>query len=214
VDLGHVKALYDRVGIGGSLRLGTRPVVAVIDLSRGFTDPSCAVGSDLSDVVVATRTLLDHARRAGLPVVFTSIAFHPGDHERLVWLQKMPSLGVLQAGDPAVEIDPRLGRLPDEPVVFKKTASSTAGTELPALLVGLGADTVILCGATTSGCVRATVVDLVQLCYPVLIPRECVGDRASEPHEASLFDLQAKYADVVSLDATLDYLRSVQRAAR
>ena len=200
--------------MNGKLRLGEHPAVVVVDLSCGFTDPSSPVGSDLSDVVAATRTLLDHAREVEVPIVFTSIAFHPHDHERLVWLQKMPGLGVLQAGDPAVELDPGLGRLAHEPIVFKKGASAIAGTELPSLLVSHGVDTVVVCGATTSGCVRATAVDLMQLSYPVLVPRECVGDRAVEPHEANLFDLQEKYAEVSSLDTAVRYLRHELSAVR
>jgi nicotinamidase-related amidase len=205
----ETRELYAEAGIGGRLRLGERPVTLVVDLSRGFTDPHCPIGSDLSAVVEATRTLLEATRRRGLPAIFTSIAFDQHDHQRLTWLQKMPGLAVLLAGDALVEIDPRLERLPDEPVLFKKGASAIAGTDLASLLVGLGADTVVLCGATTSGCVRATAVDLVQMSYPVLIPAECVGDRAPGPHEASLLDLDSKYADVTDLSTTLTYLARV-----
>jgi nicotinamidase-related amidase len=93
--------------------------------------------------------------------------------------------------------------------VVKKGASAFFGTSLAALLTGLGCDTVLVCGATTSGCVRATAVDLLQYGWPTLVPRECVGDRAKAPHDANLFDMQAKYADVVSLDEALDYVASV-----
>jgi nicotinamidase-related amidase len=108
-----------------------------------------------------------------------------------------------------VEIDPRLERREDETVVSKKGASAFFGTNLVAILVSQGIDTVVLCGATTSGCVRATSIDLLQNGYPTLVPRECVGDRAQAPHEANLFDIQAKYADVVSLEEALAYVESV-----
>jgi nicotinamidase-related amidase len=94
--------------------------------------------------------------------------------------------------------------------VLKKGASAFFGTNLPAILVSQSVDSVILCGATTSGCVRATAIDLLQYGYPTLVPRECVGDRAQAPHEANLFDIDAKYADVVPLDDVLDYVESVR----
>jgi len=97
-------------------------------------------------------------------------------------------------------------------VIVKKGASAFFGTNLSAILASLGVDSVVLCGATTSGCVRATAVDLLQHGYPALVPRECVGDRAAPPHEANLFDIQAKYADVVSLEEALERLESAGRA--
>ena len=92
---------------------------------------------------------------------------------------------------------------------MKKGASAFFGTNLVAILVNAGVDTVVLCGATTSGCVRATAIDLLQNGFPAIVPRECVGDRARAPHEANLFDIQAKYADVVGLDEALAYVESV-----
>ena len=121
----------------------------------------------------------------------------------------MPALGDLQLGGRWVEIDPRLEPRDDETVIVKKGASAFFGTNLASILVSQGVDSVILCGATTSGCVRATAIDLLQYGWPTIVPRECVGDRAQAPHEANLFDIQAKYADVVSLDEALAYVESV-----
>jgi N-formylmaleamate deformylase len=126
----------------------------------------------------------------------------------------MPSLHDLVIGTEAVEIDPRLERRPDEPVIVKRGASGFFGTNLSAILVALRVDTVILCGVTTSGCIRATAVDLLQHGFPTIVPRECVGDRVPGPHEANLFDIQAKYADVVSLDDALAYVEQVAQPAR
>jgi nicotinamidase-related amidase len=200
-------AIYEAARIGGSVRRGVRPGVLVIDFNLGFTDPTCAVGSDLTEPVLATRRLLDVAREHEVPVVFTTIAFDPASEASSPWLQKMPGLLELAIGSRWVEIDPRLDRRPEEPIVLKKGASGFFGSALATTLVGRGVDTVVLCGATTSGCVRATAVDLVQYGWPTLVPRECVGDRAQAPHDANLFDIQAKYADVVSLDDALGYLR-------
>ncbi|HEY4621145.1 MAG TPA: isochorismatase family protein, partial [Gaiellaceae bacterium] len=175
----------------------------------GFTDPECPLGADLTAEVEATRRLLDVARAKGLPIVFTTIGFDPSLKDGGLWLQKVPSLGDLQLGGHWVEIDPRLGPRPDETVIVKKGASAFFGTNVAAILISQGIDSIILCGATTSGCIRATAIDLLQYGYPTLVPRECVGDRAQAPHDANLFDIQAKYADVVSLDEVLAYVESV-----
>ena len=95
---------------------------------------------------------------------------------------------------------------------MKKVASAFFGTNLASVLISQGIDSVILCGATTSGCIRATAIDLLQYGFPTLVPRECVGDRAQAPHEANLFDIQAKYADVVPLEEALAYVESVSSA--
>jgi nicotinamidase-related amidase len=183
--------------------------VLVIDFSCGFTDPECPLGSDLTPQVEATRRLLDAAREKSLPVVFTTIAFEPSLKDGGLWMQKVPALATLQIGGRWAEIDPRLGAREDETVLVKKGASGFFGTNLASVLVSQGVDSVILCGATTSGCVRATAVDLLQYGWPTIVPRECVGDRAQAPHDANLFDIQAKYADVVSVDDALGYLDGV-----
>jgi nicotinamidase-related amidase len=149
------------------------------------------------------------ARARGLPVVFTTIGYGPDLKDGGLWLQKVPALGELQVGGRWVAIDPRLEPREDEPVVLKKGASGFFGTNLASILLTQGVDSVVLCGATTSGCIRATAVDLLQYGWPTLVPRECVGDRAQAPHEANLFDIQAKYADVVSVDEALEFLEGV-----
>jgi maleamate amidohydrolase len=203
------RAVYEKAGLGQSVTLGERPAVLVIDFSCGFTDPGCPLGSDLSPEVEATRRLLDVARERGVLVVFTTIAFEPSLKDGGLWMQKVPALGVLQLGGAWAAIDPRLDPREDETVIVKKGASGFFGTNLASVLVSQGVDTVILCGATTSGCVRATAIDLLQYGWPTIVPRECVGDRAQAPHDANLFDIQAKYADVVSVDDALGYLESV-----
>ena len=197
---------YEEAGMGRSLPRGTRPAVLVVDFSCGFTDPVYAAGSDLTAEVRATRVLLDVARGEDVPVIFTTIAFEPGGRDGGLWTKKFPTLAQLQIGDRTEDIDARLGRRPDEIVIRKKGASAFFGTNLSAILVSLGIDTVVLCGATTSGCIRATAVDLMQHGFPALVPRECVGDRAPGPHDANLFDIQAKYADVVSAGDAIAYL--------
>lgn len=187
---------YAGGGLGGMVGLGARPAVIVVDLVTGFTDPVYPPGTDLDDVVTNTRTLLDQARLLGLPVLFTTIAFAPDGVEGRVWRQKMPALECLMEGSDAIAVDKRLARQEAEPLVVKRTASAFGGTGLPAMLVALGADSLVVTGATTSGCVRATVVDACMAGYPTVVPVECVGDRHPGAHQANLFDMQAKYADV------------------
>ncbi len=201
--------IYERARLGQRVTPGSRPAVLVVDFSRGFTDPESTMGSDLTEEVGATNRLLAAARERGMPVIFTTIGFEANLKDGSLWLQKAPGLAELQVGGKWVDIDPRLGRREDEVVILKKGASAFFGTNLPSVLVSENVDTIVLCGATTSGCIRATAVDLLQYGYPTLVPRECVGDRARAPHEANLVDIQAKYADVVSVDDALSYLESV-----
>ena len=206
----EARRVYAAARLGEAVTMGESPAVLVVDFSCGFTDPECPLGSELSAEVEATRRLLDAARAKGLPVIFTTIGFERSLKDGGLWLQKVPALGDLQVGGRWVEIDPRLERREDETIVLKKGASAFFGTNLAAILVSEGIDSVVLCGATTSGCVRATAVDLLQYGFPTLVPRECVGDRAHAPHEANLFDIQAKYADVVSLEDALAYVEGVR----
>lgn len=203
------REVYERARLGQSVTPGSRPAVLVVDFSRGFTDPESTMGSDLTEEVGATNRLLAAARARGIPVIFTTIGFEANLKDGSLWLQKAPGLAELQVGGKWVEIDPRLERREDEVVILKKGASAFFGTNLPSVLVSENVDTLVLCGATTSGCIRATAVDLLQYGYPTLVPRECVGDRARAPHEANLVDIQAKYADVVSVEDALSYLERV-----
>jgi maleamate amidohydrolase len=202
----EARRVYAEARIGEPICLRERPAVLVVDLSCGFTDPASTLGSELTEVVEATRRLLDVARSKGLPAIFTTIAFDAELSDAGIWPTKMPALEELQVGSRWVEIDPRLGRRDDEPIVVKKGASAFFGTNIGALLAARAVDSVVLCGATTSGCVRASAIDLLQHGYPTVVARECVGDRAQAPHEANLFDIQAKYAEVLPLAEVLALL--------
>jgi maleamate amidohydrolase len=209
----QTREIYELARIGQSVTLGARPAVLVVDFSRGFTDPQSTLGSDLTPAVEATGRLLAVAREREIPIIFTTIGFESNLKDGSLWLQKMPALAELQIGGKWVEIDPRLERREEETVILKKGASAFFGTNLPSILVSQDVDTVIMCGATTSGCIRATAIDLLQYGYPTLVPRECVGDRAQGPHEANLVDIQAKYADVVSVEEVQAYIERVSRKA-
>jgi maleamate amidohydrolase len=209
----ETREIYERARLGQSVPLGDRPAVLVVDFSRGFTDPECTMGSDLTREVEATSRVLAAAREAEIPVIFTTIGFEPNLKDGSLWLKKAAGLEELIVGGKWVEIDPRLERREEETVILKKGASAFFGTNLPSILVSQDVDTIVMCGATTSGCIRATAIDLLQYGYPTLVPRECVGDRAQGPHDANLVDIQAKYADVVSVEDALSYLEKVKRKA-
>ena len=191
-------------GFGERQGAGRRPALLVIDMSLGFTSPDSPLHCELEDVVAAIDKLLFAARSKGLPVVYTTVAYGEGDKAAAkAFIEKIPVLMTLAEGSSFTEIDPRLAPRRDEPVLNKLFASAFFGTPLQSLLVAHGCDSVIVTGASTSGCVRATAVDVLQNGYRLTIPREAVGDRNAAAHEQALYDVDAKYGDVVSLDEAL-----------
>lgn len=208
-------AALARAGFGAAVPRGPRPALVVVDLTRGFTEPAFPSGSDLSAEVEATSRLVEAARAGGAPVVWTVISYTPAeaDGDAVAWLRKARGMRALREGSEAVALDPRLDRRPEDPVIVKKGASAFHGSSLAALLAGLHVDTAVICGATTSGCVRATAVDAVQSGFDTLVVADACGDRARGPHDAALYDLQTKYADVVALDDAVSYLDDPFRKA-
>jgi nicotinamidase-related amidase len=179
----------------------------IIDVNNGFTDPDSPLVCELDDTVEAIRRLLDAARRAEAPVVYTTVSYGEGDRVTAkAFIDKVPVLLTLEAGSGWVEIDERIAPRRGEPVLNKLVASAFGGTPLASMLASHGCDSVIVTGASTSGCVRATVVDVLQHGYRPVVPREAVGDRNPAAHDAALYDIDLKYGDVVSLDEVLDAL--------
>ncbi len=191
--------LYRSRGLGSRVGFGSRPAVVVVDYIVGFTDRHSPLAGDFSRELRATKSLLNAMRRRGAPVFFTTTAYDKAMTEAGVFVRKVPSLAVLQRGSRWVEIDPSLKRRQDEVVIEKQYASAFFGTPLASTLHAQGVDTLIVTGCTTSGCVRATAVDGLQHGLRVIVPRECVGDRAPGPHEANLIDIDGKYGDVMSV---------------
>ena len=188
-------------GFHGRAGMGERPALVVVDVNRGFTDPASPLVCELDECVAAIARLLEAFRRAELPVVFTTVCYDDfGKRAAAVFLEKIPALLVLEPGSHWVEIDPRIAPAEGEPVLAKYFASAFFGTTLASVLASAGADTVVVTGASTSGCVRATALDAMQHGYRVVVPREAVGDRNPAAHEANLYDLDTKYADVVSVE--------------
>ncbi|MCC4308268.1 isochorismatase family protein [Alcanivorax marinus] len=188
------------------LAAARRYALVLVDLSLGFTDPGLSpLASEAGAVLDANARLLAAFRERSLPVFFTTVAYERDDQAR-VFREKLPALEVLQAGSGLERIDPRVAPRDDEPVLVKQWASGFFGTDLAARLRAAGADGVVVTGLTTSGCVRATALDALQHDLRTVVPREAVGDRDPDAHQANLKDLGIKYADVLSVDETLALL--------
>ncbi|MBT5004547.1 MAG: isochorismatase family protein [Porticoccaceae bacterium] len=181
-----------------NLGLATNPALIVVDMINGFTDPKCPLGSHCQEVVAANCELLAVFRAKGLPVFFTTVVYHD-DQQATVFRAKVPALNLLQPGSHWVAVDPKMRRADSEPLIEKQWASAFHKTDLDDQLKALGVDSLVITGLTTSGCVRASAVDGLQNNYQVVVAKEAVGDRNPAAHEASLFDLGAKYTDVQSI---------------
>ena len=203
--------VYEAAGFGATVPRGKRPAIVVVDFSYGFTDTTYPTAADMSVQMEATRKLTDFARSVNIPIIYTTIAYQPWEIEALPWLKVSTGMAALKAGTRLVEIDQATGIQQTDTVLVKHGASSFFGTNLAALLTGARVDTLVVTGATTSGCVRATVVDAVQSGFNVLVPDDCCADRALAPHQASLYDMAQKYADVTDSVDVLSWLQDLYK---
>jgi nicotinamidase-related amidase len=194
-------------GFGGVLRPGTRPAVLVIDLMRAYFDPASPLCLPSTGCLPPAGRVIAAARAHRIPVLHTRVAYGPGGADGGLFVQKVPALRQLYAGGgPMGELMPQVRPAEDELVLVKQYASAFFGTSLASTLRAQHVDTVVLVGVSTSGCVRATAVDAIQHGFVPLVVREAVADRSAGPHEASLADLQAKYAEVVGEGDAVAYL--------
>ncbi|HWM49127.1 MAG TPA: isochorismatase family protein [Xanthobacteraceae bacterium] len=202
-------------GFGLTIGFGERPALLVVDLVKAFTDPKRMLGANLDSQVAATQPLLEVAHARGIPVIFSTVRYDEADlRDAGIWVLKQKGSITLAKDTDGHEIDPRLDFRPGDSLLLKKYASCFFGTDLVPRLTSRRVDTLIIVGCTTSGCVRASAVDALQNGFRPMVVREAVGDRSEAAHAQSLFDLDAKYADVVSLDDTLRYLRTVGHNTR
>ncbi len=191
---------------------GRCPAVLVIDFIKAYTTPDAPFfGQGVVDAVEQSVTLLDAARNTGVPVIYTKVLYHPSGVDGGLFVKKVPALRMLVEGEPLAEIDPKIPPAQEDLVIVKNYPSPFFGTSLNSTLMGLGIDTLILLGCSTSGCVRAAAIDAIQYGYRVIVPRECVGDRHDGPHDANLFDINAKYGDVVDKAEVIGYLEKLGR---
>lgn len=204
---------YAGAGFGGRLPFGRRPAVIVVDFVRAYLDPSSPLYAGVESAFESARRVVHAARAARVPVVFTGVRFVPGGVDGGVFYRKVPSLRLFDAGSPMGDYVDGLAPAAGEPLVLKQGASAFFGTSLAPMLTSWGIDTVVVVGVSTSGCVRATAVDACQHGFVPFVVRDAVGDRDPRPHEASLFDLQAKYAEVIGETEAVGRIAASARAA-
>lgn len=202
---------YAKGGFGQRLAPGRSPALLVIDFVEAYLAKDSPLYAGVESAQAAAVTLLAAARAAAIPILHTNVEYQTGGRDGGIFFRKVPALRCFERGvHPAWAAFARgLEPADAETVISKRYASAFFGTPLASTLTALKIDTVLIAGLSTSGCVRASAVDCCQHGFIPLVVRDAVGDRAAEPHESNLFDLQAKYAEVVSLAGALDYLGRV-----
>ncbi|HUH87604.1 MAG TPA: N-carbamoylsarcosine amidohydrolase [Pusillimonas sp.] len=203
---------YSRQGFGAQLELKAPVGLLIIDLVNGFADPAVFGGGNIPQAIDNTVPLLAEARKRGWPVAHTRIVFADDGADHNIFTLKVPSMLGLKEADHNSAIVPQLAPAEGEYVVRKTVPSAFFGTSLAAWLTQRGVQTLVVAGAVTSGCVRASVVDAMQLGFRPLVLSDCVGDRAIGPHDANLFDMEQKYATVMKRDEALEALAKVESA--
>lgn len=193
-------AIYQHQGLGGTSGIGRQCALILVDFVNGFVDVDQLGGPHIEAAADHTQVLLAYFRGLGLPIVHTRVVFSSDGADVNVFALRVPPLQKLTEDAHASQIVPQLQPQRGEWVIRKRSASAFFETGLAAWLLQRGVDTAVITGCTTSGCVRATVVDAMQHNLRTLVISDCVGDRALEPHAANLFDMQQKYADVMTRD--------------
>lgn len=197
---------YASAGFGRTLEPGRSPALVLVDLVEAYFEPTAALYLGTDSCLASAARVLAAARDAGIPVVHTRVRFVEGGLDGGAFFRKVGALAAFAGDGPLGATRPEVAPRSGEVVLVKQYASAFFGTSLASTLTAAGVDTLIVCGVSTSGCVRATAVDAIQHGFVPLVVRDAVGDRDPRPHEASLFDLQAKYAEVVSEAELLSYL--------
>lgn len=197
--------IYQKQGFNNSIGIGARPALVTIDFTVGFNDPEHFGGGNIDSSIKRTAVLLARARELGWPVAHTRVVYADDGSNAGVFTWKVPALAKLTEDNPLGQIVPELTPVEGEYIVRKTQASAFFGTEFLPWLMLHNVDTLFITGCTTSGCVRATTIDSVSNNLRTIVVTDCVGDRALGPHEANLFDMGQKYADLMTCDEVLDY---------
>lgn len=214
MDLSEAEQYYSNVGFANRVGFGEKPALLVIDCNHGCADPTISpIGIAMEDEIVQIRRLLDLARSSDFPVVHTTVVYSEGQLRDGGWfVTKVPALAAMTPDTKEVQIVPELAPHPGELVLEKRFPSGFYGTSLHSYLTRCGVDTVVVTGNSTSGCVRATVIDAVSAGFRVIVPRQCVADRVQLTHLVNLFDIDAKYGDVMEVEEVLAALKHIASA--
>jgi nicotinamidase-related amidase len=188
-----------RGAFDGALRFGKKPALLIVDVVVAYLTPGSPLYDPAFQVALeSNERLVAAARAAGIPVIFTNVVYQPGGADGGLFYRKVPALAAFQRGSDMGAFPDTLQPADADTIVSKQYASAFFGTSLASTLVAQGIDTLLITGFSTSGCVRATALDALQHGFIPFVVREACGDRHPAPHEANLFDLQAKYAEVVN----------------
>lgn len=188
---------YSKHGFGGRVGWGERAAIVAIDVARGWLDPDVDLGSSQEPVIDAIVEVLGAARETNTPIFFTTMGFNDPREAGEVYTRKLPLAGTQTAGTRDMELHPRMERRDSEPLIVKPRASGFFQTTLLTQLVANKIDTVIVVGLSTSGCIRATSESAFNYGFHTILPAEAVGDRSASAHEAALFDIDQRLADVM-----------------
>jgi maleamate amidohydrolase len=205
--------IYRAQGFGGRVGIGARPALCVVDFVEGFVDPKVFGGGNIIAAVANAVPLLAAARRCGLPVAFSRVVYAADGSDDCAFVRKVPALAKLTEDAPDSQIVAELKPKSNELILRKTQPSAFFGTTYADHLRSRDIDTVIVSGCTTSGCVRATVVDAMSHNFRTIVARDCVGDRSLAAHRANLFDMEQKYADVIDSKLIIAALEALGRAA-
>ena len=201
---------YAKAGFNGRLEFGRRPALLVVDVVQAYLLPDSPLYAGVEAALASNIRLIEAARTAGVPVVFTRVLYTAGGADGGLFYRKAPALSAYLEGSPLGAFAPGIQPRPDEVVVTKQYASAFFGTSLASTLRAFEVDTLVIGGFSTSGCVRASALDALQHGFAPFVVREASGDRDPRPHEATLFDLQAKYAEVIGEAEALGHFAATE----
>ncbi|HSO46744.1 MAG TPA: isochorismatase family protein [Rhizobiaceae bacterium] len=210
---GDLDANYARAGYHARQKWGSRPAIVLIDFANAYFDPASPLygGEGCRTALDNAIKLAPAARAAGVPVIFTEVKYQAGGADGGAFFAKVPALSCFEAGKDTQRLAEGLAVGPMDALVTKQYPSAFFGTSLDAMLRWMKVDTLMLAGVTTSGCVRATCIDSISYGFVTLVISDAVGDRAPEPHAANLYDMSAKYADLLSTVEAIEYMQAVQQ---
>ncbi|MBO6505938.1 MAG: isochorismatase family protein [Kordiimonadaceae bacterium] len=197
---------YAAAGFGGALGFGKVPALLVIDMCMAYLDPAAPLYAGIDQEARQIERLLKAFRDAKRPVIHTRVEYVPGGADGGLFYKKISALKCFDKGNPFADPPKELQPIDGEVIVTKQYASAYFGTSLASTLSALGCDTVVVTGVSTSGCVRASALDTIQNGFIPLVVEDACGDRDEVVHKANMFDLQAKYADLVSTEQVIERL--------
>lgn len=198
-----------RRAFGKKVGFGSKPALILVDFVEGYFNPECDLYSGVDDALASALRIREAARTAGIPVILTNVVYHPQAIDGGRFYEKSKPLRYFLKGNPMGAWPKGLEPYEDELVISKQYPSAFFGTSLASTLTAMGIDNVLLTGLTTSGCIRASCIDSMSHGFRTCVIEEACGDRHPDPHKANLFDMEAKYADVVSEAETIEFLNSL-----